>query len=190
MALFGGKKKEESWPDEPIDIPRDMEEIKGTVTSPTNVRMSHVREPRESEQPVWKTTEEDFGSPLSEQFEPVVERKDLERPSYAPLFVKINRYRGIIQTLISIKNMMKVIANSFAIMRELDMLKDQTMSTVQSALNKIEKNLHEVDADLIRPTGLGVNAPPEEYQDVRNVEATVSDLKDQIRALKGELQKI
>ena len=189
MGIFGGSKKK--FDDSPVDIPSDIEAIKRMVNNPTNVRMSQVRMPEESEQPAWKTEREDWSQPKP----PAANRweepqQEMAQPAYAPLFVKIDRYRNILTSLGGIKSTIGIVRNSFAALNELDKARTQTMGVIQSALEKIEKKLGSLDNELIRPTGFQTQPSPDEYQDVHNVEATVADLKGQIQQLKSELQQM
>jgi len=192
MGLFGRNKKhkgEEDHGRHDDQVRKDIEEVMNRVHEPTNVRMSHVKEPQTSEEPVWRNEHENTGwdntgIPQTQKF------GEEEKPAYAPLFVKINRYRGIISSVIYMKNALKVLLNSFAILKELDRVRDQTNGVVNDTLNGIEKKLIELDNDLIRPTGFNMEAPSDDYSDHHNVEATVSDLRSQIKQLKNELEKM
>lgn len=187
MGIFGGSKKK--FDDRPVDIPSDIEEIKRIVNNPTNVRMSQVRQPEESDQPVWRGARGEWAQTPVDKWgqEP---QPEVAQPAYAPLFVKIDRYRSILSSLGTIKGTIGLVRNSFAALSELDKARQQTMGLIQSALEKIDKKLGALDNELVRPTGFNTQASPEEYQDVHNVEATVADLKGQIQQLKNELQQL
>lgn len=186
MGIFGSTKKK--FDDRPVDIPTDIEDIKRMVNNPTNVRMSQVRQPQESDVPVWKK-EEDWPQPAASSWtQPPQE--EMAQPTYAPLFVKIDRYRNILSALGSIKAAMGLIKNSFGALNELDKARIQTMGLIRDALDKVEKKMDALDHELVRPTGFNTQATPEEYQDVHNVTATVADLKGQIQQLKSELQQM
>lgn len=186
MGIFGSAKKK--MDDSSLDIPSDIEAIRKMVSQPTNVRMSQVRKPEESESPVWKSEPEwQEPSPRKWKQEP---QQEVAQPAYAPLFVKIDRYRNIISSLGSIKAAMGLVKNSFSALSELDKARVQTMGLIRDALEKIEKKMDSLDNELVRPTGFNTLSAPEEYQDVHNVQATVADLKGQIQQLKGELQRM
>lgn len=187
MGIFGGTKKKVE--DQHIDIPSDIEDIKRMVSNAPNVRMSQVRGMEESDVPVWNTPRQEYAEPQPKKWEPEPQ-EDVNQPSYAPLFVKIDRYRSILSALGSIKGAVGLVRNSFSALNELERARGQTMTLIQSALEKIDKKLDALDKELIRPTGFNTQASPEDYQDVHNVTATVSDLKGQIQQLRNELQQM
>lgn len=184
MGIFGGGKKKIET--EHVDIPADIEDIKRMVNNPTNVRMSQVRSPEESEQPTWRS-ESEWKQPPAQPWEQEPQH-EMAQPAYAPLFVKIDRYRNILTSLGSIKTAMVLIKNSFGALNELEKARQQTMGLIRDALERVEKKMSSLDNELVRPTGYQTQAPPEDYQDVHAVDATIADLKGQIQQLKSELE--
>lgn len=187
MGIFGApKRKPEGMGNSSVD------EVTRMVTNPTNVRMSQVRMSDESEQPVWKNSPgwgQAPSQPPQQRWEPQPE-PEVAQPGYAPLFVKIDKYRNILTMLGTIKSSIGLLRNSFATLNELDKARQQNMVIIQSALEKINKKLENLDTELIRPTGFNTNTSPEDYQDAHNVEATISDLKGQLAQLKSDLQQL
>ena len=121
-----------------------------------------------------------------------VEKEKLERPPFAPLFVKLDRYRAILNTLGYLKTAIMMMKNSFVTMGELERAREQTVGVLREGMEKIEEKLVSLDSELIRPAGYHEATVPEElvYQDTETVEATIADLKGQIDQLKFELQKM
>jgi hypothetical protein len=118
------------------------------------------------------------------------EFKEPERPAFAPLFVKIDRYRQILNSIGYLKTTMIMIKNSLMTLNELDRAREETFKLIQDAVGKLEGRLSTLDQELIRPSGYHeINEKPE-YQDVETVEATVADLKGQIEQLRAELQSM
>ncbi len=192
MGIFGGPKRKS----DELRMGGDIDDVSRMITNPTNVRMSQVRMSDQSEQPVWKNSpgwgQEPMGAPQAppqRKWEPEPE-PEMAQPGYAPLFVKIDKYRNILSTLGTIKSSIGLLRNSFATLNEIDKARQQNMVVIQGALDKINKKLESLDAELIRPTGFNTNTSAEDYQDVRNVEATVADLKGQLAQLKSDLQQL
>lgn len=115
--------------------------------------------------------------------------REAEKPMFAPLFVKIDRYRQILNAIGYLKTTMVMIRNSLLTLNELDKAREETMKVIQEALEKTEKKMGELDAELVRPAGYHELEKPE-YQDVETVEATIADLKGQIEQLKSEVQSM
>ena len=196
MALFGRKGEK---PDE------NIEEIKKVVEqdkNPPKVQdfqdspLNRLLEGKLEEKIVEiKKPEEMKTIPIKTREEPV----EIERPSFAPLFVKIDRYRQILNAIGNLKTTMIMLKNSLITLSELDKARDETFKVVQEAIGKLEGRLNSLYQELVRPSGLQERpATPSydtvierpEYQDVETVEATIADLKGQIEQLKSELENV
>lgn len=111
-----------------------------------------------------------------------------EKPVLAPLFVKIDRYRNILNTITHLKTTLLMIKNSFAALNELEKVRTENMKLIQDAMERVEKRILNLDTELIRPMGLHEEIP--EYGDVQTISATIADLRGQIGQLKEELETI
>ena len=197
MPLFGKKKdKEEKVLDE------IRKAVDGVNTSQSSKESQQPQDPEarpdiieemqrnfEQRQHGHKQFEQEQPEKQIEQKSEVVrqEVKEPERPAFAPLFVKIDRYRQILSAIGYLKTSMIMIKNSLMTLTELDKARDETIKLVKDAAAKLENRISSLDQELIRPSGYHEIAEPE-YQDVETVEATVADLKGQIEQLRSELQ--
>jgi len=197
MPLFGKKKdKEEKVLDE------IRKAVDGVNTSQSSKESQQPQDPEarpdiieemqrnfEQRQHGQKQFEQEQPEKQIEQKSEVVrqEVKEPERPAFAPLFVKIDRYRQILSAIGYLKTSMIMIKNSLMTLTELDKARDETIKLVKDAAAKLENRISSLDQELIRPSGYHEIAEPE-YQDVETVEATVADLKGQIEQLRSELQ--
>ncbi len=126
--------------------------------------------------------------PVRKQEPQPVEQK-VERPAFAPLFVKIDRYRNILNALGQLRTSVVMIRNSFSTLNELERARLETLKLIEEAVGKVENKLSALDTELLRPTSAHMDVTPE-YQDVETVQATVADLKGQITQLKAELEQL
>jgi hypothetical protein len=110
-----------------------------------------------------------------------------ERPSFAPLFVKIDRYRQILSTMNYLKNTMMLIKNNFAILSELEKLKEENLKLIENTLDRMEKKILSLDSQFMRPSGF---MEDEEVKDAGALDATIADLSGQIEDLKAQLENI
>ena len=120
--------------------------------------------------------------------QPPVQEK-AERPAFAPLFVKIDRYRNILNALGQLRTSVVMIRNSFSTLNELEKARFETLKLIEEAVGKVESKLSSLDTELLRPTSAHMDVTPE-YHDVETVQATVADLKGQITQLKAELEQL
>ena len=125
----------------------------------------------------------DFPKPLEEQ-----EMKEEQKSSFAPLFVKIDRYRQILSTMNYLKNSIMLIKNNFAILNELENLRAENVKLLQETLERLDKKISSLDTQFLRPSGFMEDM--EEAQDAGALEATLSDLSGQIEEMKAQLQSL
>lgn len=108
-----------------------------------------------------------------------------ERQSSTPLFVKLEKYRSIINSVTNLKSSLTMIKNTLAVLNELEKVRHENMKLLQDALAKTEKKILDLDSEFIRPPDFQEELP--EYGDVETVSTTIEDLKGQIGRLKEEL---
>lgn len=122
---------------------------------------------------------------------PVMKKQEpsTDRPAFAPLFVKIDRYRNILSAMGQIRTSIAMIRNSFATLNELEKARLETLKLIEEAVNKVEAKILSLDSEMLRPTGALPEAMPE-YHDVETVQATVADLQGQIKEMKSELDRM
>ena len=118
-------------------------------------------------------------------------KREPEKHQVAPLFVKMDRYRQILTTIGNLKTALMIVKNSLATLQQIERVRDQTFSIVNDVVEKMDEKLITLDNELLRPAGFHENreASPE-GQDIRSIEATVSELQGQIEQLKSELTKV
>lgn len=117
--------------------------------------------------------------------------KEPEKTTVAPLFVKIERYRQILSTIGTLKTSLVVVKNCLDTLEQIEKARDQTFEIVSDVVGKMDDKLINLDNELLRPAGFHTSTETSpEQQDVRSIEATVSELRGQIDQLKNELGKM
>jgi len=111
-----------------------------------------------------------------------------EAAHFAPLFVKIDRYREILNSMNSIKNTLAMIKNTFNVMNELEKLRAENSRVVQEAIEKVDKKILMLDSEFLRPSGFIEEAP--ELHDIHGLQSTIMDLRSQIDQMKSELREL
>lgn len=125
------------------------------------------------------------------KFAPPMIKKEPEKPSIAPLFVKMDRYRQILTTIGNLKTALMIVKNSLGTLQHIEKVRDETFNIVSDIVEKMDERLIELDNNLLRPAGFhDVEEISPEQQDIRSIEATVADLQGQIEQLKSELGKM
>lgn len=191
LPFFGRKRKEEK------SMPAEMPSL-SSLDQITPLAEPHmIQQPTQSMQhimpqqlpPLPAIPQTQFQPlPARQQPEPKAERMP-ERPTAAPLFVKVDRYRHVLSTIASLKSSLSTIKSSLAALDQIDKLKGDAVDVISQMVSKLDQKLAVLDSDLLRPAGYHDTGEASEYSDVRGIEATVSDLQGQIEQLRSELNR-
>jgi len=128
---------------------------------------------------------------VSEKIEPEEpERIPHQEPTVsAPLFVKIEKYRNILNNLNDLKATVLMLKNALIVQKEIERTRDENINLIQSGINKIDKKLLALDTEFLRPRGY-VEQLPTHIHESEGLEGAVDNLKSQIDDLKSELETI
>ncbi len=116
------------------------------------------------------------------------EPKEEERPTSAPLFVKIDRYRNILTGVNELKTTLVAVKSAFSVLTEMDKLRAETLEMIEKSIGKIDKRLHALDSEFLRPSGFHEEMPHDVYN-IESLEVVLSSLKSQVDQLKTEIDK-
>jgi small-conductance mechanosensitive channel len=162
MPLFG-KKKEEPQP-----IPEKTEEFK---------------------LPKAEELAKDIDISIPEEPEVKTEKVRESRKEFPPLFVKLERYEEILNTLNEVKNTLNSLKNSFFILNESERIRTETIELIKESIDKVERRVVALDEVLLKPPGYEEMPQTEEFKtdEMRDV---LSTLRLQIDQLKQELESL
>lgn len=110
-----------------------------------------------------------------------------EGSASAPLFVKVDKYRDIITSIQEMKLYVSSSKQIFAVLQEVEGLKADTINVLRATLQRLERSITEIDAELLRPQGVSI-AEAEKSTEVTHIESSLSELQKQLLDLKKELQ--
>jgi len=111
-----------------------------------------------------------------------------ERHEFAPLFVKIDKYKEVLDLLAELRSAIVMIKNSVVIQKEIENLANENRDLVESSIEKLDKKISLIDSEFVRPHGYKKEIP--DTRDAKNVDGVVNSLKTQIQDLKTELEQI
>lgn len=127
---------------------------------------------------------------------PKIEEKPIlpEKPVSAPLFVKLDKYKRILDSISELRKMINSIQEAFASLIELENLKRENLKIIQNAIGTTERRLSALDSEFLRPPGYGEETRKETFvsEDAtsESLEPGIADLKAQVEQLKSELANI
>jgi L-lactate utilization protein LutB len=121
---------------------------------------------------------------IPEKVEPEEKVKPKEETSFAPLFIKLDRYKEIINKIESIKSTLAGLKSSLSILKDLEKLRDDNIKVIESIISKLEKRLEELDSEFTQPGG--ALAHMKEIKDVESLVSNLTEIKGQIERMKTE----
>lgn len=109
----------------------------------------------------------------------------VERETGAPLFVKVDKYRDIIKTIQELKLFVASTKQVFGVLQEVENLKSDALNVLRATVQRLERSILEIDAELLRPHGVGISET--KSNEVGHLESSLEELQKQLLELKREL---
>lgn len=109
-------------------------------------------------------------------------REDEE--TFAPLFIKIERYREITNKISSTKATLESLKSSLSLLKELEKLRDENLKVVESVVSKLEKKLDELEMEFLKRGG--IISRMKEVKDVESLLSSLSEVKSRLEEIKTE----
>jgi len=114
--------------------------------------------------------------------------RNLEKQeSVAPIFVKVEKYKEVLEELQEIKSYIGTIKQLFLMMSELEATRSDAMNIMKASVQRLEKAISEVDTELLRP--VGYEAFPHGEIEIRHIEDSLINLQRQLSTLRQELDE-
>jgi hypothetical protein len=112
-----------------------------------------------------------------------------EVPTSAPLFIKLDRYKRILNSMEELKTILAIIKNSFSMLSELEKLRDESLRLIENAIEEVDRKMSVLDSEFLRPSGYKEELSEEAYG-VEDLETTLAGLRDQVSQLKSDLESL
>lgn len=175
MGIFGRKKikkidKREFKP------PVDIEKIKPPLRAPKASNAPNITNYPQMRQP--------------KSFPKADDRTDEKSNTFAPVFIKLTRYKQILNSMNYIKMSLNLIRNQIAILNELEKLRADNMKLLQSTFEKVNDKLIKLDSQFMRPSGFMEDMPEMQMHEMESLDNTITDLKAQVEGLKQEVDSL
>jgi hypothetical protein len=118
------------------------------------------------------------------------EKSEGQTPAFAPLFIKLTKYKQILGSMNYIKTNINLVRNQLAILNELERLRTENMKMLQATIEKLNERLINLDSQFMRPSGFMEDMPEMHMQEVESLGSTIADLNTQIEGLKQEMDSL
>lgn len=113
----------------------------------------------------------------------------VEEHREAPLFVKVEKYRDIITAINEMKGFVSGIKQLYSVIHETENVRADALKILRNSVQRLEKNIFELDSELLRPRGF-VTETKETETEISHIEGSLTDLQRQLVVLKKELQEL
>jgi superfamily II helicase len=122
------------------------------------------------------------------KIEPERKIKIEELRKVAPLFIKLEKYEEVLNTMADVKSVLNLLKDSFSVLDENERIRTETVETIRENIKRMEGKIASLDSVLLRPPG-HEETREKEFK-AEEVKDTLSTLKSQIDKLRQELQSI
>jgi chromosome segregation ATPase len=115
-----------------------------------------------------------------------------EEETQTPLFIKLDKYKTIVSSLIQLKTLLMSLRNSLTSLEQIEKARMEALNAIIKNLDKISERLSILEKEIVKPIGnlgLPLLSYPS-YEELQNVEATIANLKAQIEQLKTQLDSL
>jgi hypothetical protein len=209
MPLFGRKKKEEApkQQDPSIQLPVFNEEmfpkleespkqIEKSIEKPTpiqpqiNQKIVEKRYEIPTEKPIVipiQITQPVQHYPQPTQIQPSQQYPQIMERQTVPVFVKLERYNQILQSMDELKRSLEVIKETVDVFNELERVKTDNLKMLQSAIDRVDKKILTLDSTFTRPSGYEESS--EQSYTNEDLEDELSTLRKQVTSIRSELKK-
>ena len=112
-----------------------------------------------------------------------------EEGEFAPLFIKVERYRQVLQNLEELKVFNKNIGRLLQISQELEGIRRDNLATLFKMFQKVNEKIESLYSGLLKPSSLKVPGV-EARVEITKLDDVLEDLKKEITILRDEIEKI
>jgi hypothetical protein len=125
-----------------------------------------------------------------EHVEKPKEEKSKEE-TQVPLFVKLDKYKTIVSSLMQLKTLLISLRNSLIALEQIEKTRVETFNIIIKNLDKINEKLSLLEKEVVKPVSFSFGMPTVPYtpiEEMQSVQASIASLKAQIDQLKAELE--
>lgn len=116
-----------------------------------------------------------------------------ERPRFAPLFIKIDRYQEILNSIENLKSILLGVRDLLNLMQQLDRIKIESETLLNKNIQEVILIISNMDKEFIRPKGVSVEDSVQDARDSMGYEKVgnyIGDLQRELDNLKSQLQTL
>lgn len=112
-----------------------------------------------------------------------------DAPDTAPLFVKLDRYKDLLDRIQEMKAFNAGLKQTFAVVHEAEAVRMDALKIMRATVQRMDKTLAEIDTSMVRPRGIDLDkAYPD--TETRYIESSLTELQRQLATLRRDLQEL
>ncbi len=116
-----------------------------------------------------------------------------EEETQIPLFVKIDKYKTIVSSLMHLKTLLISLKNSLIALEQIEKTRIETFNVIMKNLDKMNEKISTLEKEVVKPISFSFGAPAANfspYEELQSVQASIASLKAQIDQLRAELESV
>lgn len=109
---------------------------------------------------------------------------------FAPLFVKVGKYKETLETLENLENYLNGMARLFELANELEVVRASNIAAMNKMFEKASRTASTLSTGLLKPRGMKIEGALESKASIDNLGEVISELNKELAILKTEIGKI
>ena len=147
-----------------------------------------VKKEKTSEKDISKESIEEI--PTTQKSKPDISEEEMYKSEFAPLFVRIGKYRETLETLENLENYLKGMSKLFELSNELERIRANNLSALSKMYQKASSTASKLYSGLLKPKGLKLEGRRESQVEMEKLDEVISDLNKELTILRDEIDKI
>ncbi len=115
---------------------------------------------------------------------------EMPKNEFAPLFVKVGRYRETLETIENLENYLRGMSKLFDLVNELEKIRVMNIAALNKMYQKASMTASKLYSGLLKPKGMKLEGDLESKVEMDKLEEVVSDLNNELTNLRNEIEKI
>ncbi|MEM5799047.1 MAG: hypothetical protein QXZ43_00025 [Candidatus Aenigmatarchaeota archaeon] len=116
------------------------------------------------------------------------EAQQIEKKS-VPLFVKLDKYKNILDILNDMKSILFFAKNTLAVQKQIELLLEENKKLLEDSITRLDQKLLYLEKELTKP-GLYETKIEDTQKQNKDLDSVLEELKKQIESLKIDLKNI
>jgi hypothetical protein len=118
------------------------------------------------------------------------EFEDIQEGDFAPLFIKVGKYRETLEALQNLENYLNGMAKLFNLVNKLEKIREDNLTTLNEMYQKASETTSRLFSGLLKPKGMKLEGGRENRAEMEGLNEVVSNLNKELENLRGEVDKI